>query len=148
MTGGVPNPADQAREIAETLASMSRTADAYLSAHLEELRPDQQDFLTDLIRQLDDAHDRFTGAAIHETIAGLRDDLSDIASVTRSANEALSHLKTVSAVLKLAAGIAELCADIATADFGAIPAALANIAAAIPRAKPEAREPQPESGTI
>jgi len=128
----ITDPADQARQIAETFASMSRTVDGYISVHLRELTPDQQDFLDDLIIQLDDTHDRFTATAIQDTLDALRDDLSEIASVTGRAEQALKHLATVAKVMKLAAGIAELCADITTADYGAIPSALTSIVAALP----------------
>lgn len=128
----ITDPADQARQIAETFASMSRTVDAYIREHLTELAPDQQDFLDDLIRQLDDTHDRFTAMAIQNTLDALRDDLSEIASVTGRAEQALKHLAKVAKVMKLAAGIAELCADITTADYGAIPSALTNIVEALP----------------
>lgn len=125
-------PADHARQIAEVFASISRTLDVYIQAHLMELRPDQQDYLGDLIRQLDDAHDLFTAMAIQETLNALRDDLSDIAAVTARAEQALKHLERVGEIMKLAAGLAELCADVTTGDYGAIPSALANIVEAIP----------------
>ncbi len=128
----LPDPANQARQIAEVFANMSRTVDAYLQDHLKELSPDQQDYLDNLVRQLDDTHDRFTAMAIEDTLKALRDDLSEIAAVTGRAEHALKHLERVGEVMKLAGGLAELCADITTADFGAIPSALANIVEAIP----------------
>ncbi len=124
--------ADQARQIAEVFASMSRAVDAYIRSHLKALTPDQQDFLDDLARQLDDTHDAFTAMAIQETLDDVRDDLGAIAAVTGRADQAVKHLQTVGEMMKFAAGLAELCADITTADYGAIPSALANIVEALP----------------
>lgn len=126
------DPANQARDIAETFASMSRTVDAYIRDHLAELRPDQLDFLNDVIRQLDDTHDRFIAMAIQQTLDALKDDLSEIAAVTGRAEQALKHLKTVEDITKILGALAELCADITTADYGAIPSALTDLADALP----------------
>jgi hypothetical protein len=128
----IVDPADQARQIAETFASMSRTVDAFIEDHLADLTPSQFDFLNSVIRQLDDTHDRFIAMAIQETLDALKDDLSDIAAVTQRAEQALRHLNTVAEITKIAAAVAELGADITTGDYGAIPSALTNLAEALP----------------
>lgn len=128
----ISDPADQARAIAETFATMSRTIDAHIQDHLAELSPAQLDFLNGVIRQLDDTHDRFIAMAIQETLDALKDDLSEIAEITQKAERALKHLNTVAEITKIAAAVAELGADITTADYGAIPSALTNLAEALP----------------
>jgi hypothetical protein len=128
----IVDPADQARQIAETFASMSRTVDAFIEDHLADLTPSQFDFLNSVIRQLDDTHDRFIAMAIQETLDALKDDLSDIAAVTQRAEQALKYLNTVAEITKIAAAVAELGADITTGDYGAIPSALTNLAEALP----------------
>ena len=128
----IVDPADQAREIAETFAVMSRTMDAYVQNHLAELTPSQFDFFNDVIRQLDDTHDRFIAMAIQETLDALTDDLSQIAAVTERAERALKHLNTVAEITKIAAAVAELGADITTGDYGAIPSALTNLVDVLP----------------
>jgi hypothetical protein len=128
----IVDPADQARQIAETFASMSRTVDAFIEDHLAELTPSQFEFLNSVIRQLDDTHDRFIAMAIQETLDALKDDLSDIAAVTQRAEQALRYLNTVAEITKIAAAVAELGADITTGDYGAIPSALTNLAETLP----------------
>ena len=129
----MPDPADQAREIAETFANMSRTVDEYIQDHLAELTPSQLDFLNGVIRQLDDTHDRFIAMAIQKTLDALKDDLNEIAETTQKAEQALKHLNTVAEITKIAAAVAELGADITTADYGAIPSALTNLTDALPK---------------
>jgi hypothetical protein len=126
------DPADHARQIAALFARMSRSMDTYIRDHFEELTPNQLDFLNDVTQQLDDAHDRFIAMAIRGTLDALKDDLSELASTTGRAEHALRHLNKVAEVAKLAGALAELCADITTADFGAIPTALTNLAKALP----------------
>ena len=128
----IVDPADQAREIAATFASMSRTLDTYIEDHLAELTPSQLDFLNGVIRQLDDTHDRFIAMAIQETLDALKDDLSEIAEVTQRAERALKHLNTVAEITKIMAAVAELGADITTGDYGAIPSAVTNLAETLP----------------
>jgi hypothetical protein len=126
------DPANEAREIAETFASMSRTVDAYMEDHFAELTQDQLDFFNGVIRQLDDTHDRLIAMAIQETLDALKDDLGEIAGITRKAEQALKHLNTIAKITKIAAAVAELGADITTADYGAIPSALTDLAEALP----------------
>lgn len=126
------DPAEQAREIAKTFAGMSSTIDQYMEDHLAELTQDQLDFFNGVIRQLDDTHDSLIAMAIQETLDALKDDLSEIAEVTEKAEQALQHLNTVAKITKIAAAVAELGADITTADYGAIPSALTNLVEAIP----------------
>lgn len=128
----IVDPAEQARQIAETFAGMSRAVDAYITDHLAELTPSQFDFLDSVIRQLDDTHDRFIAMAIQQTLDALKDDLSEIAAITTRAEQALKHLNTVAEITKIAAAVAELGADITTGDYGAIPSALTNLADALP----------------
>jgi hypothetical protein len=126
------DPADQARQIAQTFARMSRSMDTYIQEHFEELTPDQLDLLNGVTQKLDDTHDRFIAMAIRGTLNALKDDLSDIAAVTGRAEQALKHLNKVAKVAKIAGALAELSADIATADYGAIPSALTNLGETIP----------------
>ncbi len=128
----IVDPADQAREIAEMFAAMSRTLDAYVQNHLAELTQSQFAFFNSVIRQLDDTHDRFIAMAIQETLDVLKDDLSEIAAVTRRAEQALKHLNTVAEITKIAAAVAELGATITTGDYGAIPSALTNLVDVLP----------------
>lgn len=127
--------ADQARQIAAVFARMSRNMDAYIRDHFEELSPNQLDFLNDVTEQLDDTHDRFIAMAIRGTLDALKDDLSELASITGRAEQALKHLNKIAEVARIAGALAELCADITTADFGAIPSALANLAKALPESE-------------
>jgi hypothetical protein len=126
------DPADQARQIAQTFARMSRSMDTYIQEHFEELTPDQLDLLNGVTQKLDDTHDRFIAMAIRGTLTALKDDLSDIAAVTGRAEQALKYLNKVAKVAKIAGALAELSADIATADYGAIPSALTNLGETIP----------------
>jgi hypothetical protein len=106
--------------------------DTYIQDHFEELTPDQLDFLSTVTEKLDDTHDRFIAMAIRGTLDSLKDDLSEIAAITGRAEQALKHLNKVAKVAEIAGALAELSADIATADYGAIPSALTNLAEAIP----------------
>jgi hypothetical protein len=126
------DPADQARQVAQTFARISRSVDVYIQDHFEELTPDQLDLLNAVIQKLDDTHDRLIAMAIRGTIDSLKDDLSDIAAITGRAEQALRHLNKVARVAEIAGALAELSADIATADYGAIPSALTNLAETIP----------------
>ncbi|HEY7302882.1 MAG TPA: hypothetical protein VH601_02110 [Bryobacteraceae bacterium] len=126
------DPPDQARQVAQTFARMSRSMDTYIQDHFEELTPDQLDFLSTVTEKLDDTHDRFIAMAIRGTLDSLKDDLSEIAAITGRAEQALKHLNKVAKVAEIAGALAELSADIATADYGAIPSALTNLAEAIP----------------
>lgn len=100
--------------------------------HFAELTQDQLDFFNGVIRQLDDTHDRLIAMAIQETLDALKDDLGEIAGITRKAEQALKHLNTIAKITKIAAAVAELGADITTADYGAIPSALTDLAEALP----------------
>ena len=134
------DPAEQARAIAQTFANMSGTMDKYIQDRLAELTPRQLDFLNGVIRQLDDTHDRFIAMAIQETLDALKDDLGEIAEITQRAAQALRHLNKIADITKIAAALAALGADITTADYGAIPSALADLAGALPGKRSAPRE--------
>lgn len=131
------DPAEQARAIAQTFANMSGVMDNYIQDHLAELTPRQLDFLNGVVRQLDDTHDRFIAMAIQQTLDALKDDLGEIAEITQRAAQALRHLNKIADITKIAAALG---ADITTADYGAIPSALADLAGALPGKRSAPRE--------
>lgn len=129
----MPNDADQARQLADLFASMSETVDNYRLQHFETLTPSQREDLEQTIQRLDDLHDEFTSAAIADTLNAIRSDLDQIAAVTTDAQQALKHLNDFATIVNIVAAATELGEDIATADYGAIPQAIKDIAQAIPQ---------------
>lgn len=129
----MPDSADQVRQLAGLFSQMSETVDAYRTQHFTQLTPEERDRLEQLIQQLDDIHDGFTAIAIQDTLNAIRDDLNQITTVTTEAQQSLHHLNTVAHVLKVVSAAAELGSAIITADYGAIPQAIKDLAQAIPQ---------------
>ncbi len=127
------NTADQARQLANLFSRMSETVDAYRTQHFAELAPEERDELEDRIQQLDDIHDDFTAIAIEDTLNSIKGDLDRIANVTTQAQQALHHLNTVAAIIKVASAASELGEAIVTADYGAIPQAIVDLIQAVPK---------------
>jgi hypothetical protein len=122
---------DQARRLAASFAGLARQVEAYRDSHLSELTNTQQAFLDSVSQGLDDAHDKFIGIAIQQTLDSIAGDVNQLESVTQDAKHALNHLNSVSEGLKIAAGLADLSAAIVMADYGAIPSAIKGIADAV-----------------
>ncbi len=127
----MPDAGDQARQLAGFFAALARQVEAYRDSHASELTTEQQEFLDSVSQQLDDTHDKFISIAIQNTLDAMAGDVQQLESVTQKAKDALQHLNTVSEGLKIAAGLADLCGAIMTADYGAIPSALKGITDAI-----------------
>lgn len=129
----MPDTADQARQLADLFSQMAATVDAYRAHNFKQLSLDDRERLEQLIQQLYDIHDSFTSIAIQRTLDAIGKDLSEIAHVTKDAEESLRHLNTVAHIVKIVAAAAELAQDIFTADYGAIPLGIKNLAQAIPK---------------
>ncbi len=127
----MPDSGDQARKLAASFAGLAAQVEAYRDSHLSELTKKQQAFLDRVSQGLEDAHDKFVGIAIQETLDSIAGDVKQLDVVTDDAKRALNHLNSVSEGLKIAAGLADLSAAIVTADYGAIPSAIKGIADAV-----------------
>lgn len=116
---------------------MSAIVDDYRSRHFDELAPEERLRLEQLFQELCDIHDQFTVLAIEETLQGVQADLDEIVSVTGEAQRSLEHLNKIAEITALVSATVELGTDITTADYGAIPQALREIAQALPKQSAE-----------
>lgn len=123
--------ADQARQLADLFSQMAETVDAYRTQHFEKLTADERNQLEQVIQHLDDIHDQFTAIAIQDTLNSIREDLGQIRVLTTQAEQSLRHLNTVAEIVKVISATAELGQDIFTADYGAIPQAIKDLAQAV-----------------
>jgi hypothetical protein len=127
----MPDSGDEARRLAELFAGLARQIEVYRDSHVSGLTTEQQRTLDSVSQQLDNVHDSFIGVAIQDTLDAIAGDVHQLVWVAQEAKNALEHLNTVSEGLKIAAGLGDLCAAIATADYGAIPSTLKSITDAI-----------------
>lgn len=132
----MPEEIDPYRQLAATFAQMADSVDAYRTAHLAELSPNDRQTLQLAIQHLQDVHDNVTLAAIQDSLNAMQSDLARITEVTKQAQQALHHLQTIAEVVKLVSAASELAEDIAIADYGAIPQSIEDIIQALPQ-KPD-----------
>lgn len=125
------NTADQARELAALFSQMADTVDAYRTQHFSELSLQDRVRLEEKIQQLEDIHDRFEALAIGDTLQAIQTDLNQITAVTTQAKDSLKRLETVRQIIGVVSAAAELGADIASGDYGAIPQAIEDLTAAV-----------------
>lgn len=125
----MPSDADQARELANVFAGIAESIDAYRSLHFNELTQDQRTTLENAIQQIDDLHDTFTSIAVADTLQAIQPDIAQLTSVANQALQSLRHLNDTARVISLVSSLSAIALAITTADWGAIPSSLADIAA-------------------
>lgn len=123
--------ADDAQQVADLFTKLAGELDAFRNDHYDDLSPTQRADLEEQIQQLYDFHDYFVGAVIQNTLNAVQGDLTKLTNVARQAQQALQHLKTVAAVVNIASAASTLVMDIVVADYGAIPAAIRDLAQTI-----------------
>src|SRR5579863_7489862 len=91
----MPDPASDAQQVADLFTKLASEVDGFRNAHYDELTPQQRAAMEARIQQLYDFHDEFAGEALQKTLDALQGDLTQLANITRQANEAFCHLQSI-----------------------------------------------------
>jgi hypothetical protein len=129
------DPATQASQIADLFQKLSLGLDQYRAANTS-LSPEQRQQFATNAQRLAGYSEQFTADAIGATLAGIQDNVANLISATKDAQQAIKTAAKIEKVASIAAAAITLGASIATGNPATILTSVTGLVKAVAPAPP------------